>query len=129
MTSIIFTGADTVESVVIVTDKAVSSLWVFPYPILKRLFNHFLLCLCRCGFLMIEHRFFVSVFIIHIIKNTGIFQIQRVLNNTVGGSSFRTVSAVRLDIPVIGSFIFDKPIAIIWRITDFDPVSCVLRRG
>ena len=27
------------------------------------------LCLCRCGFLMIEHRFFVSVFIIHIIKN------------------------------------------------------------
>ena len=54
---------------------SVSPFWVFPYPILKRLLDDFLLRLCRRGFLCIEHRFFIAVFVIHIIKDTGVTQV------------------------------------------------------
>ena len=75
MTSIVLTRADGIKSVIIIPDKAVSPFWVFPYPILKRLLDDFLLCLRRRGFLCVEYGFFVSVLVIHIIKNTGITEI------------------------------------------------------
>ena len=75
MASVIFTGSHRVKSVVVITDKAVSPFWGFPYPILKRLLDDFLLRLCRRGFLCVEYGFFVSVLVIHIIKNTGITEI------------------------------------------------------
>ena len=75
MASVILTGSHRVKSVVVITDKAVSPFWVFPYPILKRLLDDFLLRLCRRSFLCIEHRFFIAVFIIHIIKDTGVTQV------------------------------------------------------
>ena len=75
MASVILTGSHRVKSVVVITDKAVSPFWGFPYPILKRLLDDFLLRLCRRGFLCIEHRFFIAVFVIHIIKDTGVTQI------------------------------------------------------
>ena len=37
MASVILTGSHRVKSVVVITDKAVSPFWGFPYPILKRL--------------------------------------------------------------------------------------------
>ena len=75
MASVILTGSHRVKSVVVITDKAVSPFWVFPYPILKRLLDDFLLCLCRRGFLMVEYCLFVAVFVIHIIKDTGVTQV------------------------------------------------------
>ena len=36
--------------------------------------------------LCVEHRFFVAVFIIHIVKDANITQVQSILNNAVGGS-------------------------------------------
>ena len=54
MTAVILTGSDRVKSIVVGTDKTVSAFWVFPYPICKSLFDNFLLCLCRRGFLMVE---------------------------------------------------------------------------
>ena len=83
MTAVILTGTDTVKSVVVISDKAVSPFWVFPYPIRKRLLDSFLLCLCCCCFLGVEHRFFVAVFIVHIVKDTDITQVQSILNNAV----------------------------------------------
>ena len=112
MASVILTGSDRVKGIVVGTDKAVSAFWVFPYPVLKRLLNDFLLCLCRCGFLMVEYCLFVTVFVIHIVKDTHITQVQRVLNNTIGGSPLCTIGAVRLDISVIGTLILNKPVAV-----------------
>ena len=112
MASVILTGADRVKSVIVGTDKAVSAFGVFPNPILKRLLDNFLLCLCRCGFLMIKYCFSVAVFVQNIVKDTHISQIQRVLDNTIGGSPLCTVGAVRLDIAVIGTLILNKPIAV-----------------
>ena len=75
MPAVILTRSGAVKGVVVIADKAVSAFWVFPYPICKSLFDNFLLCLCRRGFLMVENCFFVAVFIINIIENTGVTQI------------------------------------------------------
>ena len=69
MPSVIFTGSFAVKGVIVITDKAVSAFWVFPYPILKRLLDDFLFRLCRRGFLMVEYRFFVAVFVVNISYN------------------------------------------------------------
>ena len=72
MPPVILTGSFAVKGVVVVADKSVSAFWVFPNPILKRLLDGFLLCLCRRGFLVVEHRFFIAVFIINIVENAGV---------------------------------------------------------
>jgi len=69
---VILTGSDAVKGIVVETDKAVPALWVFPNPVLKRLLDYLLLCLCRRGFLVVEYRFFVAVFVINIVENAGV---------------------------------------------------------
>ena len=75
MAPVILTGTDAVKRVVVIADKAVSPFWVFPNPILKRLLDGLLLCLCCGGFLMVEYRRLFAIFIIHIIKNAGVTQV------------------------------------------------------
>ena len=75
MPPVILTGSFAVKGVVVIADKAVSAFWVFPNPVLKRLLDNFLLCLCRRGFLVVEYRFFIAVFVINIVENAGVFQI------------------------------------------------------
>ena len=129
MAAVVLTGTDTVKSVIVITNKAVSPFWVFPYPIRKRLLDSFLLCLCRRCFLCVEHRFFVAVFIIHIVKDTDITQVQSILNNAVGGSPLCTVGAVCLDIIEVGAFVLNKPIAVKLGVAHLDFSSGVLRRS
>ena len=129
MTAVILTGSDRVKSIVVGTDKTVSAFWVFPYPILKRLLDYFLLCLCCRGFLMVKYRFSVAVFVQNIVKDTHITQIQRVLDNTIGGSPLCTVGAVRLDISVIGTLILYKPVAVYRRIAYPDSACRIARWG
>jgi hypothetical protein len=75
MAPVILTGTDAVERVVVIEDKTVSPFWVFPNPVLERLLDGFLLCLCCGGFLMVEYRCLFAIFIIHIIKNAGVTQV------------------------------------------------------
>ena len=75
MPPVILTGSFAVKGVVVIADKAVSPFWVFPNPVLERLFYHLLLRLCRRGFLVVEYRFFIAVFIINIVENASVFQI------------------------------------------------------
>lgn len=75
MPPVILTGSFAVEGVVVIADKAVSAFWVFPNPVLERLLDNLLLCLCRRGFLVVEYRFFIAVFVINIVENAGVFQI------------------------------------------------------
>ena len=129
MASVILTGADRVKSVIVRTGKAVSAFGVFPNPILKRLLDNFLLCLCRRSFLVVEYCLFVAVFVVNIVKDTHITQIQRVLDNTIGGSPLCTVGAVRLDISVIGTLILNKPVAVYRRIAYLDSACRIARWG
>ena len=60
-------------------------------------------CLRRRGFLMVQHRFFIVVFVINIVKDAGVTEIQGVLHDAVCARPLRAVSAVRLDIPNVGA--------------------------
>lgn len=75
MASVILTRADGIECVVVIPHQSAPSCRIFPDPILKCLFDSFLLCLRCRGFFGIEYGSFIAVFIIHIIKNTGITQV------------------------------------------------------
>ena len=79
MASVVFTGTDGIKCVIVVAYKPVPPLWVFPYPVLKRLLYHLLLCLRRRGFLMVQHGFFIVVFVINIVKDAGVTEIQSCL--------------------------------------------------
>ena len=69
---VILTRAGIVKGVIIVTGQAAPALRIFPYPVGKCLFDDFLLCLRRCGFLCVEYRLFIPMFVINIVKDTGI---------------------------------------------------------
>ena len=75
MASVILTGTDGIERVVVIPHQTAPACRVFPNLILKCLFDCFLLCLRCRGFFGIEYGCFISVFIIYIIKNTGITQV------------------------------------------------------
>ena len=128
MPSVILTGSFAVKGIIIIPYKAVSAFWVFPYPILKRLFDNFLLCLRRHRFLLVQHRFFIAILVINIIEYTGIFEIQRILDNPIGTRPFCTISAFRLDISKIGTLILDKPVAVIYGIAHADTPCGIARR-
>ena len=50
-----------------------------------------------------ENRFLIVVFVINIVKDTGVTEIQSVLHDAVGTCPLRAVSAVRLDVPHVGN--------------------------
>lgn len=53
MLSVIFARAGTVEKFVVFCNKRLSSVWIFPYPVLKSIFNGLLLLLCKRRFFCI----------------------------------------------------------------------------
>ena len=69
VTAIVLAGTNGVELLVIKLAKALSSVWVFPDPVLERLLDHFLLALCDSGFLFVQHRCFLAAGIIDIIED------------------------------------------------------------
>ena len=69
VTAIVLTGSDGVELLVVKLTQALSSVRVFPDPVLECLLNHFLLALCDGGFLLVQHRCFLAASIIDIIKD------------------------------------------------------------
>ena len=72
MAAVIFTGFDAVEDLIVFLAQCFPALRVFPYPVGKRLLDDFLLCLRSCGFLCVEYRLFIPVFVINIVKDTGV---------------------------------------------------------
>ena len=73
MASIILTGSDAVELLIVELAKPFPSFRVRPYPVLKFLLNHFLLRLSNRCFLFIQDSLFLSLIIFDIIKDTHIF--------------------------------------------------------
>ena len=69
VTAIVLTGTDGVELLVVQPAKALSAVGVFPYPVLERLLDQFLLALCDGGFLFVQHRGFLAAGIIDIIED------------------------------------------------------------
>ena len=109
MTAIILTSSHRIEQIVINSNKSFSSFRVFPNPILKGLFYHFLLTLSNSSFFFIENRFLISVFIFHIVKDTNILKIKGIFNNSITIDSTCTVGGISNNIGSVISLIYDSP--------------------
>ena len=127
MTSVILTRSDTVKFFVIHLREFLSTFRVCPYPILKTLFDKFLLCLCDCRFLFVENCLFPALIIFDIIKDTNIFQVQRFLNYLVGIDTTCAVCAICFDIGTVIGFTLDIPLARIGREVNFYIPLCISR--
>ena len=128
VSSIILTGSQCVELLIVELAQPFSSRLVFPNPVLKRLLNQFLLTLCNCCFFLIQDRYSFSVFVFHIVENTHIPQIQCILNDLISIYTICTIGADRVDIAaVIGLALYIPPAGVAGIMHLHFPL-CVIRR-
>ena len=104
------TRAYAVKLLVIELAKPFAPIWVFPYPFLKFTANLFLLALRNRGFLLVQHRFFITVFILNIVKDAHILEIERILDNVVRIHSGGAIYAGRFDISFSVRLICNPPL-------------------
>ena len=69
VTSIVLTGTQAVEFLIVKDAKPFSAFRVRPDPILKALLDQLLLCLCDCRFLLVQNGFLFAVCVLHIVKD------------------------------------------------------------
>ena len=103
-------GAYAVELLVIELAKPFAPIWVFPYPFLKFTADLFLLALRNRGFLFVQHRFFITVFILNIVKDAHILEIEGILDNVVRIHSGGAVYAGCFDISFSVRLICNPPL-------------------
>ena len=71
--SIVLTGTQAVEFIVVKAAEPFSALRVRPDSILKALLDQFLFCLCDRRFLFVQDGFLFALGILHIVVDTNIF--------------------------------------------------------
>ena len=108
---VILTGPYAVEFVVVEPRQPLPPGRVFPYPVLERLLDKLLLALGDSRFLLVQDGNAVAVFVLHIVKNTQIPEIQGFLYDLVAIDTGGAVGVLRLDIAPVGKFTFDIPCA------------------
>ena len=72
MTAVILTGPDGIKGFVVDAAQPFPPVNIFPYPFGKFLLDQLLSILGNGGFLFVENRLFIAVFVLHIIKHTHI---------------------------------------------------------
>lgn len=77
--AVILTGASGVEKLVVLYDKLLPSVGVFPNPITERILYCLLFLLCKGRFLGVEHTAFFAVGVGNGVIDTDITQIQSIL--------------------------------------------------
>ena len=109
MASIVFTGTGAVEPHIVFLHQIGTALRVFENPLLECGFNRILLLLCQHGFFLIEDTLLLSIFL-NLIKNTGIPEIQRILQQFIAIYPVCTVGHAHTDISVtVPAFPTDVP--------------------
>ena len=111
MASVILTGTDTVELVVIQPYQLFPSCGITPYPILKALLDQLLLRLSDSGFLFIEDSSLFTLIIFGIVENTHIFHIERIFDNLVGIDTLCAVGIVGFQVSTVIGFSLHIPFA------------------
>ena len=77
--AVILTGASGVEKLVVLGDKLLPPVGVFPNPITERILDCLLFLLCKGRFLGVEHTAFLAVGVGNGVIDTDITQIQSIL--------------------------------------------------
>ena len=111
MASVILTGTDTVELLIVEPDKLFTAVRIIPNPVLKALLDKLLLRLCNLRFLVVENCFLSALIILNIIENTDIFHIQRFFNNLIGVNPACAVGIVCFHIGTVIGFPLNIPFA------------------
>ena len=123
--SVVLTGTNTIEFLVIHFRKFFSAGRVSPYPVLKALLYEFLLCLCDCRFLFIENGFFLAFIIFDIVKDTDIFQVQGFLDYLICVDTGSAVGAVRFNIGTVVALSLNVPFSGKLRVVNLDIPLCI----
>ena len=84
MAPVILPWADGIKLLIIICGQPLSALRISPDPFLERLLDQILLSLCNGGFLSVQDWLTFSLLILHIVKHTGIPQIQRIFYDLIG---------------------------------------------
>ena len=92
MASIVLTGTQAVEFIVVKAAESFSALRVRPDPILKALLNQLLLCLCDCRFLLVQNGFLFAVCVLYIVEDADIFKVQCFLDDLIGVDAPRKIA-------------------------------------
>ena len=111
MASVILTGTDTVELVVIQPYQLFPSCGITPYPILKALLDQLLLRLGDSRFLFIENSLLFAFIIVHIVKDTHIFHIERIFDNFVGVYPLCAIGIIGFQVSTVVGFSLHIPFA------------------
>ena len=119
MLAVILTGAERIKLLVVEFCQPFTAFRIFPYPFGKCFFDELLFTLCDSSFLFVENRFLVAVFILNIIKDTHITEVQRFLDDLITVDSARTVGVVNLNIGTVIGFAFNIPFARVFGVMDF----------
>ena len=125
--SIVLTGTQAVEFIVVKAAEPFSALRVRPDPILKALLDQLLLCLCDCRFLLVQNGFLFAVCVLYIVEDADIFKVQCFLDYLVGVDAPRTVGTVCLHIAAVIGLTLNIPLAGIGREMNLDVPLCVPR--
>ena len=127
--TVILTRAVRIEKLVILGDKLLPSVGVFPNPITKRILDCLLLLLSESGFLGIEHSAFTPIGVSNGVIDTNITQIQSILQNLIGIGSVRAVGHIGIYIAV-GRLRFarDIPFRSERRVVDINTSTQIVRR-
>ena len=129
MTAVIFTGAQGVELLVVQSAKPIPAVGILPDPVLEGLLDHLLLALGDGGFLLVQHRGFLSTLIEYIIEDAHILQIQCLLDDPVAIDPGGAVGVCRLHIAAVIVFVGDAPFAGNLGIANLDPPAGIVGRS
>ena len=125
---IVFAGAGTVELHIVELAQLFPALGVFPYPVLERLLDKFLLALGDGGFFLVQDWRSFAVCINNIIKNADIPLVQCFLDNFVGIDPPGAVGVGRLNIGLVVGFALNVPRPGMLGVVDFDILLCIVGR-
>src|SRR5699024_10373756 len=80
---VILPWPDRIEPFIIIFGQPLPAPGIFPDPLLERLLDQILLALRNSGFLSVQDWLTFSLLILHIVKHTGIPQIQRIFYDLI----------------------------------------------
>ena len=126
MTAVILTGANGIKGFVVDAAQPFSPVNVFPDPFGEFLLNQLLSILGNGGFLFVENRLFVAVFVLHIIKHTHIPLVQGLLQNLIGIHALGAVGGQSFDIAPVSVLFGNGPLSGSAGAQDFNAASCVI---
>ena len=118
--AVVFTGSNRVELLIVKPGQALTSRWVFPYPLLKRLLDLLLLGLRDGGLFLVQHGNTSSLCVLNIVEDPHVLQVEGLLQNLIAVDAVCAKGAVCPDIPAVAGLALNVPLAGIGREMNLD---------